>query len=187
MYDGNGLWSVALPLFLALPLGIWEVNELTREVIPSNESARSFIESKTLKTYYNDKAFYSIDYNPSCVVDDTEKGFVQIMPANRNNEYIFIAAGVLTTYQELSSYVQERLEELQDNYHELRLLKRTDTTIEFIFSLDEGGLEWIAKHHFSQRGSMIYEIICGTSLWPDGPMLESMLNDPFESFRLTLP
>lgn len=182
-YDKDGWWSVTIGE------SEWRVNERRKEITAWNDKATELLEGITLKTYYNSRYGYYLDYPPSWSVNDKDMSKVWIYPSSSKAGEVFIYIQVIETealsaFDGLQGYIMAKLSLLKSTCDEFELTEVTNTEMSYIYRLQENSPRHEAKRYFVQYGSKVYEIECSgeiTALGKDQPL--SFLYDPFDNFR----
>lgn len=182
-YDEGGWWSVNI-----VGSG-WRVNERTKEIMAWTDKATKLLEEITLKTYYNNKYGYYLDYPPSWSVNDKDMSKVWMYPSSSNAGEALIYINVIETaalsaFNGLQGYIIARLSLLQSTCYEFELTEVTNTEMYYNYRLQEFSPRNKAKRYFIQYGNQVYEIVCSGEITPFGeeqPL--SFLFDPFDNFR----
>lgn len=182
-YQGDGLWLVFIEDWE------WEFNERTGEVIAQNEEAVKLLEEITLKTYYNSRYGYYLDYPPSWSVNDKDMSEVWIYPSSpeASEAYIFIhviSEEELSAFKGLLGYISTKLSLLQSQCYEFEVTEATPPRIDYTYRLLKDSPRHEAKRYFVQHGSNVFEIVCSAELTAFVEYYSlSPLYDPFDSFR----
>ena len=182
-YDKDGWWSVIIVDYK------WRVNERTGEVITQNEEAVKLLEEITLKTYYNTRYDYYLDYPPLWSVNDKNMNEVWIYPSSpeASEAYIFvhvISEEELVPFEGLLGYVATKLSLLQRECYEFEVTEATPPRIDYTYRLLKDSPRHEAKRYFIQHGSNVFEIVCSAEITAFTEIYSlSLLYDPFGSFH----
>ncbi len=182
-YEKDGWWSVTIGNYE------WRVHEKDRDIIAWNGEAIKLLEEITLKTYYNGKYGYYLDYPPSWSVNDLDKSKVWIYPSESeaNEAYIYInviSEEELSAFEDSVEYIASKLSLIQSQVNNFELIDASPPRIHYTYSFLKDSPRIEVMRYFVNYRRKLYEIVCSgeISFYFEFNSV-SPLYDPFENFR----
>jgi hypothetical protein len=182
-YTTDGWWLVTIGD------SVWRVSEKNKDIVAWNEEALKLLEEITLKTYYNGKYGYYLDYPPSWFVNDIDMSKVWIYPSEpkANEAYIYInvtSEEELSAFEDSVEYIASKLNLIQSQINNFELIDASPPRIHYTYSFLKDSPRIEVMRYFLNYRRKLYEIVCSSEISFYFKLNSiSPLYDPFESFR----